>query len=173
MAQQREHEYIKQLASKVDALMTHNRMLEDRIAEKAAFSFAPLDRLPSKPKPHPREHYNCVTMKEDEEDLTDSEEVPTEEGREITMANSKESNNGGKTTTFMENDYVQIPTIFPPKLPGLGSFSILCIVGKLEIERRLCDLGVSVSIIPYSLFHKLNRGPLLATSTHYSYLMVL
>ena len=55
-----------------------------------------------------------VTMKEDEEDLTDSEEVPKEEGREITMAGSKESNNGGKTTTFMENDTVEIPTIFPP-----------------------------------------------------------
>ena len=52
-------------------------------------------------------------MKEDEEDLTDSEEVPKEEGREITMAGSKESNYGGKTATFVENDSIQIPTIFP------------------------------------------------------------
>ena len=34
---------------------------------------------------------------------------------------------------------------------------------NVEIERGLCDLGASVSIIPYSLFHKLHLGPLLVT----------
>jgi len=53
-------------------------------------------------------------MKEGEEDLTDSEKGPMEEGREIIMAGSKESNNGGKTATFVENDTVEILTIFPP-----------------------------------------------------------
>ena len=95
-------------------------------------------------------------MKEDEEDLTDSEEVPKEEGREITMADSKESNYGGKTVTFVENDSIQIRTIFRPKLPDPGSFSIPCVVGKVEIERGLCDLGASVIIMPYSLFHNLH-----------------
>ena len=33
----------------------------------------------------------------------------------------------------------------------------------MEIKRGLCDLGASVSIMPYSLFHKLHRGLLLAT----------
>jgi len=102
-------------------------------------------------------------MKEDEEDLTDSEEVPKEEGREITMAGSKGSNYGGKATTFIENDSIKIPTNFPPKLPDSNSFSIPCIVGKVEIERGLCDLGASVNIMPYFLFHKLHRWPLLAT----------
>ena len=60
-------------------------------------------------------------MKE-EEDLTDSEEVPMEEGREIIMAGNKESNNDGKTATFKENNTVEIPTSFPPKLHSLGSF---------------------------------------------------
>ena len=96
-------------------------------------------------------------MKEDEEDLTDSEEVPKEEGREITMADSKESNYGGKTVTFVENDSIQIPIIFSPKLSDPGSFSILCIIGKVEIKRGLCDLSASVSIMPYSLFHKLHQ----------------
>jgi len=32
MAQQKQDEYIKQLASKVDVLTTHNRMLEAQIA---------------------------------------------------------------------------------------------------------------------------------------------
>ena len=37
MAQQKQDEYIKQLASKVDVLTTHNRMLEAQIAQKASF----------------------------------------------------------------------------------------------------------------------------------------
>jgi len=131
-------------------------MLETQIAQKGTFSTAPPDRLPSEPEPNPRERCNCVTMKENEEDLTDSEEVQKEEGREITMAGSKESNYGGKIATFVENDSIQIPTIFPPKLPDPSSFSIPCVVRKIEIERRLCDSGASVSIMPYSLFHKLH-----------------
>ena len=78
------------------------------------------------------------------------------------MAASKERNDGGKTTTLMENDTIEIPTIFPPKFPNPGSFSIHCIVGKVEIKRALCDLGASVSIMPYSLFYRLHLGPLLA-----------
>ena len=55
------------------------------------------------------------------------------------MTGSKERNNGGKTATFKENDIVEIPTIFSPELPNSGSFSIPDIVGKVEIERGLCD----------------------------------
>ena len=74
-----------------------------------------------------------------------------EEGREIAMVGSKE------TAAFMEDDSIEIPTIFPPKFPDLGSLFIPCIVGKVGIERGLCDLGASVSIMPYSLFHRLYR----------------
>jgi len=63
----------------------------------------------------------------------------------ITMVGIKERNDGGKATTFIENEIVEIPTTFPPKLPDPGSFSIPCIVGKVEIERALCDLGASVT----------------------------
>ena len=55
MAQQKQDGYIKQLASKVDVLRTHNRMLEAQIAQKASFSSAPSDGLLSKPEPNPRE----------------------------------------------------------------------------------------------------------------------
>jgi len=166
-------EYIKQLASKVDVLTTHNRMLEAQIAQNVTFSSAPLDRLPSNLEANPCEHCNCVTMKEDEEDSTDHEQVPAEEGKEITMDGSKESNFGGKTATFIDNDSIEIPTIFPLKLLDPGSFSIPCIMGKLGINRGVCDLGASVSIMLYSLFHKLHRGSLLASLFHYSWLMVL
>jgi len=87
-----------------------------------------------------------------------------EEGREIIMAESKERNDDGKTAMFIENDTVKIPIIFSPKLLDPGNFSVPCIMGKVEIERVLCDLGASVSITPHSLLHKLHLGPLQATS---------
>ena len=63
---------------------------------------------------------------------------------------------------MVENASIKIPTIFSPKLPDPGSFSIPSTMGKVEIERALCDLGASVSIMPYFLFHKLHVGPSLA-----------
>ena len=153
-------------------LTTYNRMLEAQIAQTASFSSTPSNRLSSKPEPNHREHCSCITKKE-EEDLTDSGEVPMEEGREIIMAGNKERNNYGKTATFIENDTVEIPTISSPKLPDSGGFSIPCIVGNVEIERGLCDLGASVSIMPYSLFHTLHLGPLLSHPFPYNWLMVL
>ena len=54
MAQQKQDEYIRQLASKVDVLITHNTILEAEIAEQANFSSTPPNRLPSKPEPNPR-----------------------------------------------------------------------------------------------------------------------
>jgi len=70
----------------------------------------PPDRLPSKPKPNPYEHFS---LKEEIDHLTDPEHVPIEEGREIIMARSNERNSGGKTAIFEENDTVEFSTVFP------------------------------------------------------------
>ena len=51
---------------------------------------------------------------------------------------------------------VVIPEDFPPKLKDLGSFSIPCRVSWVRIGRALCDLGASVSLIPYPIFQKLS-----------------
>ncbi|CAM8987406.1 unnamed protein product [Rhodiola kirilowii] len=52
----------------------------------------------------------------------------------------------------------------PPKLKDSGSFSIPCYIGGLTIRRALCDLGASVSIMPYYLYAKLNLGDLYPTN---------
>jgi len=91
-------------------------------------------------------------LKEEVEDSIDSEDTTIEEGREIIMVESKERNDGGKVATFIENESLDIPTIFPPKLPKPGSFSIPYVVGKVKIKRALFDLGVSISLIPYFCF---------------------
>ncbi|MDP1051974.1 hypothetical protein, partial [Klebsiella quasipneumoniae] len=52
----------------------------------------------------------------------------------------------------------------PPKLKDPGSFSIPCTVGTTLIDNALCDLGASVSVMPYSVCEKLNMGPLKVTN---------
>ncbi|XP_057986640.1 uncharacterized protein LOC131171190 [Hevea brasiliensis] len=46
----------------------------------------------------------------------------------------------------------------PPKLKDLRSFSIPCHIGDISIEKALCDLGASVSLMPLSICEKLKVG---------------
>ncbi|XP_050920131.1 uncharacterized protein LOC127137747 [Lathyrus oleraceus] len=48
----------------------------------------------------------------------------------------------------------------PHKLKDPGSFSIPCVIRKFIIDKALCDLGASVSLIPLSTCEKLNMGEL-------------
>ncbi|XP_056697524.1 uncharacterized protein [Spinacia oleracea] len=51
----------------------------------------------------------------------------------------------------------------PTKLKDPGSFSILCAIRELVIDKVLCDLGASVSVMPFSIFQRLNVGELKPT----------
>ena len=53
---------------------------------------------------------------------------------------------------------------FPPKLKGLGSFSIPCNIGTIFINKALCDLGASVSVKPLTVCKKLDMGDLKCTN---------
>ncbi|CAM8944515.1 unnamed protein product [Rhodiola kirilowii] len=52
----------------------------------------------------------------------------------------------------------------PKKMQDNGSFSILISLGKIDIDRALCDLGASISLIPYSLFEQIDVGELHPTT---------
>jgi len=65
MVQQQQDEYIKQLASKIDELTTHNKMLETQIFQQVSFSSIPPGRLPFRPKPNPREQCNAMILRGD------------------------------------------------------------------------------------------------------------
>jgi len=54
----------------------------------------------------------------------------------------------------------------PVKLKDPSSFSIACTIGNVSIDRALCDLGSSVSLMPYTMFKRLGLGEL--TPTHIS-----
>ena len=79
-----------------------------------------------------------------------------EEGKKVSMVESKEKNDDCEPTTFREKDNFEIPKVFPLKLPNSGSFSTTYVVTKVKIDRSLCDLCASVSLMPYSMFYKLH-----------------
>ena len=63
LTQQKQDEYTKQLASKVDLLTTRNKMLETQITQQANSSTTPHGRLPSKPELNPREQCNAIVLR--------------------------------------------------------------------------------------------------------------
>ncbi|XP_021836462.1 uncharacterized protein [Spinacia oleracea] len=63
-----------------------------------------------------------------------------------------------------ENCSAIILNQMPPKLKDPGSLSIPCAIKALEIGNALCDLGASVSLMPYSVFTTLDLGELVPTN---------
>ncbi|XP_056685817.1 uncharacterized protein [Spinacia oleracea] len=69
-----------------------------------------------------------------------------------------------ETVNLTENCSAIILNKMPPKLKDPGSFTIPCAIKELEISNALCDLGDSVSLMPYSVFSKLEVGDLVPTN---------
>jgi len=68
-----------------------------------------------------------------------------------------------ETMSLGEECSVVVLNQLPTKLKDPGSFSIPCIIGNVSIDRVLCDLGSSVSLMPYSMFKRLGLGKLSPT----------
>jgi hypothetical protein len=64
------NELVKHLANKVDAIATHNKMLETQISQvaqqQAAFA-APAGTFPGQPQPNPKGHVNAITLRSGKE----------------------------------------------------------------------------------------------------------
>ena len=52
----------------------------------------------------------------------------------------------------------------PEKLGGPRYNHISCSTGNLDINNALCDVGVGVSVMPLTLYHRLNLSKCIATS---------
>ena len=68
------------------------------------------------------------------------------------------------TVSLTEECSAIIQNKLPPKLSDPGSFSIPCSVGDVTIRKALCDLGPSVSLMPFSICKKLQMGDLKPTT---------
>ena len=60
--------------------------------------------------------------------------------------------------TMSEECSVILQNKLPPKLKDPGSFTIPCAIGNAVFERALCDLSVSINLMPWSIFKKLKLG---------------
>ncbi|XP_057996606.1 uncharacterized protein LOC131175924 [Hevea brasiliensis] len=82
------------------------------------------------------------------------------------ILSNKEKLEDYKTAACTEECSVILQNKLPPKLKDPGSFSIPCHIGETSIEKALCDLGASVSLIPLSICEKLKVGDLKPTTIY-------
>ncbi|XP_021751465.1 uncharacterized protein LOC110717135 [Chenopodium quinoa] len=68
------------------------------------------------------------------------------------------------TVNLTENCSAIIMNKMPPNLKDPGNFSIPCVIRKMQIDKVLCDLGANVSLMPYSVYQRLEIGELLPTN---------
>ncbi|CAM8929737.1 unnamed protein product [Rhodiola kirilowii] len=231
------------MQAQIERMETHNKMLENQIAQQVESSTRAQGKLSARPEQGQREHCNAVTLRSGKElegeqpkkkkvsfDLRGQasaeieeldEEVPNpqnqkekevekekDEPRPYTppipfpQRLKKKSNEKQflKFVEMMRKLYVTMPftevitqapsyarflkdvitcrrtiedvdmvslngecgAIFqprmPPKLEDPGRFSISCYINDVKTERAMCDLGASISLMPYSLCKKLNIG---------------
>ncbi|XP_021761366.1 uncharacterized protein LOC110726207 [Chenopodium quinoa] len=69
-----------------------------------------------------------------------------------------------ETINLAENCSAIIMNKMPPKSKDPGNFSIPCAINKMQIDNALCDLGASVSIMPYLVYQRLELGELLPSN---------
>ncbi|CAM8934901.1 unnamed protein product [Rhodiola kirilowii] len=80
------------------------------------------------------------------------------------IMSGKRKIDGTKNVALSEECSAATHQPMPPKLQDSGSFSIPCDIGGIIVRRALCDLGASVSIMPYSMYAKLKLGDLCPTN---------
>jgi len=68
-----------------------------------------------------------------------------------------------ETVALGEECSVVVLNQLPAKLKDPDSFSIPCTIGNVSIDRALCDLGSSVSLMSYTMFKRLGLGELTPT----------
>ena len=63
-----------------------------------------------------------------------------------------------ETVKFSEECSVILQPKLPHKVKDPGSFMISSMIGGSNFEKALCDLGVSINLMPLSVFRKLGLG---------------
>jgi len=66
--------------------------------------------------------------------------------------------------SLMDECSAILQNVLRPKLKDLGSFSIPCAVGDIAVSGTLCNLGVSVCLMPYFICKIFQAGDLKPTT---------
>jgi len=172
------------ISSKVDSLCTHNKMLETQIpqvVQQVASSSQTFEIFPSQLEANPKGQMNDITLRngrqlEDPfvETKTIEVEVQSEKPRSGKVVVESEEPNApppykpkipfpqGFDKSKLDEQFRKFIEIIqdklPPKLKDPGSFSIPSVIGSETIEKAMCDLGESDSLMPLCLCERLGIG---------------
>ncbi|KAG8501006.1 hypothetical protein CXB51_003044 [Gossypium anomalum] len=127
--------------------------------------------LPSNTKTNPREQLYALTVHNDE-GLVEDEPKPRQDNvvdkGKVEMPNTvkflKELLSNKRKLD--ESSHVELNVVcsailqnkLPNKLKDPGSFMIPCLIGSLNVNNALADLGASINVLPYKMFKQLGLG---------------
>ncbi|XP_016164927.1 uncharacterized protein LOC107607491 [Arachis ipaensis] len=67
---------------------------------------------------------------------------------------------GGLGMNLLGNSVSSVMDDFPEKYSDPGPCLVSCMIGKIQLKDCMCDFGSCVSIMPFSIYEKLNLTPL-------------
>ncbi|KAL0404128.1 UNVERIFIED_CONTAM: hypothetical protein Sradi_2053600 [Sesamum radiatum] len=79
------------------------------------------------------------------------------------MCTNKSKLRGNEWVSMGENVSAILQRKLPPKCKDPGTFSILCKIENIGIEKDMFDLGVSINVMHLTMYESLNVGPLKET----------
>ncbi|XP_050918632.1 uncharacterized protein LOC127136071 [Lathyrus oleraceus] len=143
------NELVKQLANKVDALATHKSEPKEKEVQEKPYvpppSYQPPVPFPQRP------------TKSKTEVIT---QMRTYAKFLKEILSNKRKLDDDSTIELTEECNAIIQNKMPQKLKDPWSFSIPCVIGKFVIDKALCNLGASVSLMPLLISERLNLGNL-------------
>jgi len=71
---------------------------------------------------------------------------------------------GHEMVSMGEVASVVVKKNMPLKQKDPGAFTIPCVIGNASFKKALCDLGISISVMPKHVYHSLSLEPLNKTS---------
>ena len=80
------------------------------------------------------------------------------------LCTNKRKLKGDEKIHMSENVSAIFQKKLPPKCKDPGKFTISCKIGNLKFDKALIDLGASINVMPSSIYHALNLGPLQDTN---------
>ncbi|XP_021763670.1 uncharacterized protein LOC110728320 [Chenopodium quinoa] len=148
------------MSSNIQQLQAHNKIIENQLAQIAqqvgSSTSNASGQFPISTVVNPKEHVKAITLRSGRgyEGPVMSEDVPQkrDEGVEVRnlLSNKSRLEESATISLPMEVSAI-IQNNLPRKLGDPGSYANPVKIGDMEAMDALCDLGASVSLMPFSI----------------------
>ncbi|XP_021721525.1 uncharacterized protein LOC110689103 [Chenopodium quinoa] len=146
------------MKTNIQQLQAHNKIIENQLAQIAqqvkSSSSNPSGHFPSSTVVNPKEQAKAITfrLRRGYEGSVMSEEEPqNRDGGVVDILSNKSRLEESVTISLPKEVSAIIQNKLPQKLGNPGSYAMPVKIGDLEAMDALCDLGESVSLMPYSI----------------------